>query len=122
MAVNLGMVSNHREAFDSVEVVRLDINETEVRSKVLAAAEPYLDMDMDPNDLICIMGPENFADTARKWTQAEMVMASHPYRVEMQVSERGQYPRQTKAVLLDIPVVVSPYVKGLVVLPRSHFQ
>lgn len=122
IAKNLGMVSYSRHSLDSVKVMRMDIPNKKVLERIADACDPFLERGGDMQDLICIMGPEDFGELA-SWLSEEYRFHANlcsRFRLASPFELEGQ-PKNTRAFSYDVPVVVSPYVRGLVVLPRSYF-
>lgn len=110
IAKNLGMVSHNRSSTDALNVVRFDVMGKTVKEMIVNACEPYLSKGYGIDDLLCVMGPESFAGLATMLTHEHFLMLTVPYY------------RNHRATVFNIPVCVSPYVDGIVVLRRSHFR
>lgn len=116
-AYYLGMVSHHRMMTDSVRVGSVNIRSKQYRDVILQACDRLVESGYDMNDLICLMGSPEWPALARE------IRDEIPFcRSYINDSFEVGHPERTKTLVYNVPVVVTPFIKGILVLPKSHLR
>lgn len=113
IAKNLGMVSHHRSVTDSVRICTIDIHGESYAELISNAMMPYLNDGYGPGDLLVLIGSPEFPGLSREiYDYVQMQFGFPPLHKEY----AGQ-----RATVYSLPIVVSPHIKGIMVLPRNLF-
>jgi hypothetical protein len=117
MAINLGMVTYHRSRCDGVRVCSIDIQGKSNVEMISNAMLPYLNAGLGPSDLIVLMGSPEWPGLAYELHDSMRMQFGFPVG-----HKESRHPSDTRAVVYDMPIVVTPHIKGCLVLPRRLFE
>lgn len=111
IAKNLGMVSHHRECLDGVRICEMNLSEAYFVDLIDKAVIPYLNDGYGLGDLIILIGSPEWPGLALELHETMRMQFGFP-------PGHKEY-RDERARIFDVPVIVSPHVKGILVLPKS---
>lgn len=113
-AYYLGMVSYHRSCTDSIRVVNVQVDTPTIRAQISECILDHIRCDEHLEDLVCIIGSQQWPELG-----AELRSEIH-MRFGVPGIDNGfpNMPHATRFIQNNVPVIVSKFMQGFVVINR----